>query len=63
VELGHFRRPTLKDADDEHVINLAWRARADALVTRNLRDFQPAGKYLGVYCCLPAEALRLLEVS
>jgi predicted nucleic acid-binding protein len=63
VHLGHFRRPTVADVADEHVINLAWRARVDALVTVNLRDFCPAATTLGVHCCLPGEALRLLETG
>jgi predicted nucleic acid-binding protein len=63
IDLGAFRRPTLRDAGDEHVMNLAWRARVDALVTFNLRDFQPAASVLRVHCCLPGDALRLLETG
>jgi putative PIN family toxin of toxin-antitoxin system len=63
VHLGPFRRPTLRDAGDEHVIHLAWRARVDALVTNNLRDFYPAAESLGVHCCSPGDALRLLEIE
>jgi putative PIN family toxin of toxin-antitoxin system len=62
VDLGHYRRPTVRDPDDEHVLNLAWRSRADLLVTRNLRDFEKGASALGVNCCLPAEAARLLEL-
>jgi putative PIN family toxin of toxin-antitoxin system len=63
VHLGAFRRPTLRDVGDEHVIHLAWRARVDALVTSNLRDFYPAAGTLGVHCCSPGDALRLLEIE
>jgi len=62
IELGYYRRPTVIDAGDEHVLNLAWRARAHALVTHNLRHFQPGAATLGVHCCLPADAVRLLEI-
>jgi hypothetical protein len=44
-------------------MNLAWRGRVDALVTVNLRDFYPAATTLGVHCCSPGEALRLLETG
>jgi predicted nucleic acid-binding protein len=54
---------TLRDVGDEHVIHLAWRAQVDALVTNNLRDFKPAAEMLGVNCCSPGDAMRLLEID
>jgi putative PIN family toxin of toxin-antitoxin system len=63
VHFGPFRRPTLRDVGDEHVIHLAWRAQVDALVTNNLRDFKPAAEMLGVNCCSPGDAMRLLEID
>ncbi len=63
IDLGAFRRPTLRDAGDEYVMNLAWRAHVDALVTFNLRDFQSAASVLRVHRCLPGDALRLLETG
>jgi len=61
VTLGHFRRPATSDPGDEHVLNLAWRGRADLLVTYNLRHFQPGAMELGVKCISPRDALSHLE--
>jgi putative PIN family toxin of toxin-antitoxin system len=61
IQLGAFRRPTTIDPGDEHVINLAWRGRADAIVTLNTKHFATAVRELDINCCLPGEALRLLE--
>jgi putative PIN family toxin of toxin-antitoxin system len=61
VSLGHFRRPATSDSGDEHVLNLAWRGRADLLVTHNHPHFQPGAMELGVKCYSPRDALSHLE--
>lgn len=38
VEVFYARRPNLPDEADNHLIELAVAAQADAIVTRNLRD-------------------------
>jgi len=63
VQLGPFRRPTTIDPGDEHVINLAWRGRADAIVTLNPRHFAVPAQQLEIKCLSPGDALRLLEVA
>jgi hypothetical protein len=32
-------------------------------VTNNLRDFKPTAEMLGVHCCSPGDAMRLLEID
>ncbi len=51
-------RPQLRDAGDEMVLEAAINGGADALVTFNIRDFQPASAHLGVTTLLPREAVR-----
>jgi putative PIN family toxin of toxin-antitoxin system len=55
-------RPVLRDADDDMVLELAIAARADFIVTHNLRDFDGAERF-GVGVLTPAEFLRKLKRS
>ena len=57
----HFRtRPTLRDANDEMVLEVASNGDADCVVTHNLRDFAPAIR-LGIAMATPSEVLRRLR--
>jgi putative PIN family toxin of toxin-antitoxin system len=60
ARIGEPLRLPLPDASDEHVLRLAVRANADAVVTQNIRHFAVPAKSLGVHCCLPGEAVRRL---
>ncbi len=51
-------RPQLRDPADEHVLETAINGGADAIVTFNLRHFQPAASRFGVDVIRPGEALR-----
>ena len=53
------RRPILPDPSDEHVLELALAARADGIVTHNLRDFRVSGDF-GVRSMAPRDALEML---
>jgi putative PIN family toxin of toxin-antitoxin system len=56
---GHFRwRPQLRDPNDEMILEAAVNARAEAIVTFNKRDFEPASAKFGVDLLSPREALR-----
>ena len=55
----HYRwRPQLRDATDEMVLEAAVNARADALLTFNLRHFQLAANDFGLLVERPGEFLR-----
>lgn len=46
-------RPSLRDADDDMVLEVAVNGRANAIVTFNRRDFRPATERLGLKSCRP----------
>jgi predicted nucleic acid-binding protein len=57
-------RPTLRDADDDMVLEVAVNGQADAIVTFNRRDFRPAAERFGIEVLLPGAAIeRLGETS
>ncbi len=51
-------RPTLRDPDDEFVLELAVAARCDYIVTFNSRDFVGAERF-GIRVVTPSEFLKL----
>ena len=54
-------RPTLRDAKDDMVLELAVEAACDYIVTHNLRDFAGANRF-GVEAIAPGAFLRRLGV-
>lgn len=57
----HFLwRPTLRDAGDEFVLELAVAARCEAVITHNVRDFKGAAAF-AVRVLTPSEFLTLIE--
>lgn len=60
VRLAFLWRPTLRDPDDDMVLETAMNGRADFLATFNLRDFRPAAAQFGMVIGRPADALRAL---
>jgi predicted nucleic acid-binding protein len=63
VRLAFLWRPTLRDADDDMVLETAANGRADAIVTFNKRDFARVAERFGVEVLAPGEALRRLETG
>jgi putative PIN family toxin of toxin-antitoxin system len=58
----HFRwRPQLSDPTDELVLEAAVNGEAEALVTHNLRDFEPATRLFGLRLLLPGDLLKELR--
>ena len=57
----HFRtRPFLRDAGDEMVLEVAANGGANAIVTHNVKDFEPA-RSLGIEIATPGEILGRLR--
>lgn len=61
VEVNFHWRPQLSDPKDELVLEAAVNGRADALVTHNVRDFEPATRLFGVRVMLPRDVLKELQ--
>jgi putative PIN family toxin of toxin-antitoxin system len=61
VELEAYKGPLSTDAGDNHILNLAMQAKADAIVTYNLRHFAAPCRDLGVNLYTPIDALRVLR--
>ena len=57
VSFDFLWRPQLKDAGDEMVLETAVNGQANALVTFNVRHFQPAAGHLGISLLRPGELL------
>jgi putative PIN family toxin of toxin-antitoxin system len=59
----HYQwRPQLKDPADEMVLEAAVNARADAIVTYNVRDFRPSLRF-GVAALNPEQAFAQLNLE
>jgi predicted nucleic acid-binding protein len=63
VRLAFLWRPTLRDPDDDMVLETAVNGQADAIVTFNYRDFALASKGFGIEILLPGVAVKRLGES
>jgi putative PIN family toxin of toxin-antitoxin system len=61
VDVNFRWRPQLADPKDELVLEAAVNGEADALVTHNLRDFEPATRLFGLRLMLPRDVLKELR--
>jgi len=61
VEVNFQWRPQLSDPEVELVLEAAVNGQADALVTHNVRDFEPVTRLFGLRVLLPREVLKELE--
>lgn len=55
-------RPTLRDPNDDFVLELGIASGCDAIVTHNLRDFRSAD-LLGIQVLSPRDFLTYLETA
>jgi predicted nucleic acid-binding protein len=53
-------RPSLRDADDDMVLEVAVNGRANAIVTFNRRDFLPATERFGIEVLSPGATIERL---
>lgn len=53
-------RPTLRDPNDEMIVDAAVNGQADAIVTFNVRHFRPAAQQFQLEVLTPAQTLRRL---
>ena len=60
-EIHYLWRPMLRDPDDEMAAELAVKARADYVVTHNVRDFAPLASRFAVGVVTPGAFLHLLR--
>ena len=60
VRLAFLWRPTLRDTDDDMVLEVAVNGQADAIVTFNRRDFRPATERFGIEVLSPGTAIERL---
>jgi predicted nucleic acid-binding protein len=58
-KIFYLWRPTLKDPDDDFLLELAVKAQA-SIVTWNIADFKKADKF-GISIITPRELLKHLE--
>ena len=61
VDVNFRWRPQLSDPKDELVLEAAVNGEADALVTHNVRDFEPARRLFGLRVLLPRDVLKELQ--
>jgi putative PIN family toxin of toxin-antitoxin system len=58
-EIHYLLRPELGDPEDDMVLEVAFAARADFLVTHNIRHFSTIGKF-GIQAVTPVQFLNAL---
>lgn len=61
AQLAFLWRPSLRDPNDDMVLETAANGRADAIVTFNRRDFGAVVSRFGIEVLSPGAALRQLE--
>jgi putative PIN family toxin of toxin-antitoxin system len=60
VEISFRWRPQLRDPADELMLETAVNGRAEAIVTHNVTDFEPASSKFGLRILTPAQLLKEL---
>jgi predicted nucleic acid-binding protein len=63
VRLAFLWRPSLRDLDDDMVLEAAANRQADAIVTFSIRDFDLAAADFGIEVLAPGEAWQRLKAN
>lgn len=63
IRLAYLWRPTLPDADDDMVLEVAVNGRADGIVTFNRRHFELAEAKFGIAVMSSGEMMKRLEAK
>jgi hypothetical protein len=58
VQVHFMWRPQLSDPANELILEAAVNGQAEAIVTRNVRDFRPALRMFGIPVKSPAQVLK-----
>lgn len=61
IRISYLWRPVLPDPGDDLVLETAVNGRADAVVTFNRGDYEPAVRRFALEILTPADAVRRLE--
>lgn len=59
IKISYLWRPVLKDPNDELILELAVAAKADYIITYNVKDFFNVEKF-GIKTLIPKEFLQLI---
>ena len=59
-EIFYLWRPTAKDPNDDFLIDLALKAKADFIISYNQRDLEPAKSRFGLQVVTPKTFLQLV---
>lgn len=57
-KINFLWRPFLRDSQDDIVLETAFNAGADAIITYNLKDFANVEKHMGIKVMIPKDLLR-----
>lgn len=61
VQTHYLWRPTLRDPNDEMVLEVAVNGKADAIVTFNLRDYGEVPGMFGLEAISPSTAIKRMR--
>ncbi len=62
-EIYFLTRPFLPDPNDEFLLELAFHANCDFIVTHNLKDFRGVKDYFGIEVVTPKQFIQFLETQ
>ena len=61
IKLNYLWRPFLKDTKDDKILETAFNANAQYIVTFNIKDFENVEKYFGIKIIKPNQLLGVIQ--